>query len=130
MEPTRITITVPIRTVSTVNMREHWATKARRVRAERMAVANLWSYMTRAPWLTAGMLAGGERARVTLVRIAPRDLDDDNLRPSMKAIRDEIADRLGLRNDRDPRVAWMYEQRRGIPKQYAVEIHVEIEAGD
>lgn len=48
---------------------------------------------------------------VTLTRVAPRALDDDNLAYSFKAIRDGVADGLGVR-DNDPRVSWRYEQRK------------------
>ncbi len=47
---------------------------------------------------------------VLLVRVAPRPLDDDNLRQSLKACRDCVADWLSLPNDRDPRVRWCYGQ--------------------
>lgn len=62
---------------------------------------------------------------VTITRVAPRALDDDNLAYAAKAIRDGIADALGVR-DNDPRVSWRYEQRkpeRGCKP--AVEIRVE-----
>jgi len=60
--------------------------------------------------------------RVTLTRIAPRALDDDNLRTALKSVRDGVADALGLKNDRDPRVAWDYQQHRRAPNEYAVSI--------
>ena len=40
----------------------------------------------------------------------------------MKGVIDGIADGLGLKNDRDPRVVWHLAQRRGAPKEYAVEV--------
>ena len=59
---------------------------------------------------------------VTLVRVAPSSgLDDDNLRPALKSIRDGVADALGLKSDRDPRVRWEYAQRRG---NFAVEVTI------
>lgn len=62
---------------------------------------------------------------VTLARIAPRALDDDNLAFAFKAIRDGVADGLGVR-DNDPRVSWRYTQakpaRGGAP---AIEIAIE-----
>lgn len=61
---------------------------------------------------------------VTLTRIAPRALDGDNLQNAFKAIRDGIADRLGV-DDRDSRVTWQYGQERGQPRQYAVRIKIE-----
>jgi hypothetical protein len=64
-----------------------------------------------------------------LVRIAPRALDDDNLRGALKAARDGVSDAMGV-NDRDPRVTWLYGQRRGSTGQYAVEVSVWSEAED
>jgi hypothetical protein len=59
---------------------------------------------------------------VTLTRVAPSNgLDGDNLQGSLKACRDGVADWLKV-DDRDPRVTWLYEQRRG--KEWTVEVHV------
>lgn len=49
-------------------------------------------------------------------------LDDDNLRSALKAVRDGIAEKLGI-DDRDPRVEWRYGQRKGM-----VGVDVELEA--
>ena len=71
--------------------------------------------------------------RVTLTRIAPRDLDEhDNLPAAFKTIIDAIADRLvpGLapgRADGDKRITWEFAQRKGSPKTYALEITLEKE---
>jgi hypothetical protein len=115
-----MTTTVPIRTRSEANLREHWATKARRVKAQRHA--------TRLCLVADSVEHGGVPPRGRLViqitRIAPRVLDDDNLRPALKAVRDEVAAWLGLPDDRDQRVSWEYDQRRGKPGQYAVEIQI------
>jgi crossover junction endodeoxyribonuclease RusA len=94
-----IVVTLPIATVSEANQREHWATKARRVKSHRQ-IARLMC-----PYLPPPLV-------VTLTRIAPRSLDDDNLCAAMKATRDGIADRLGV-TDNDPRVVWRYAQQRG-----------------
>jgi len=108
-------IILPLRTVSLANQREHWGKKARRAKSERQA-----AYL-----LTKGKLPTPPCV-VKLVRVAPRELDDDNLRGSMKSIRDGIADRLGI-DDRDPLVTWEYGQAQGKPKEYAV--LVEVKAG-
>lgn len=47
---------------------------------------------------------------VTLERISPRPLDDDNCVAGFKPMRDEIASWLGL-DDADPRVEFSYRQR-------------------
>lgn len=66
----------------------------------------------------------GLPATVKLTRVAPSNgLDDDNLRGALKSVRDGIADALGV-DDRDPRVTWEYDQRRGKPREYAVEVEI------
>jgi len=98
-----VILTAPIRTVSEANRRDHWSVKAERAKGQRGPVALLcrskWGAPPRPP-LT-----------VTLTRLSPGTLDDDNLRGALKAVRDGVADYLGI-NDRDPRVEWEYEQQR------------------
>lgn len=112
-----IRITIPgLRLVSEANARDHWAVKARRVQRQRdlarmLTARPLWA---RKAW----------PLRVTITRIAPRSLDSDNLVGSAKAVRDGIADALGV-DDKDPRVEWRVEQRKGRPGEYAVEVRVE-----
>jgi len=62
---------------------------------------------------------------VSMIRIAPRPLDDDNLQGAFKYIRDEIARCLGLSNDAGPEVKWRYAQEKGGPKKHAVRIEIE-----
>jgi hypothetical protein len=80
----------------------------------------------KARWVLLGALMA-ERVSlpvdVTITRIAPRKLDDDNLAASAKSLRDGIADALGCK-DNDPRVTWTYAQAKGEPKQYAVRVLV------
>jgi hypothetical protein len=98
---------LPIRIESCANLREHWAKRAGRAKAHRMAALAV----PRHPLPCV----------VTITRIAPRKLDDDNLAGGCKALRDGIADRLGV-DDGSPLVQWRYDQRKGMPKQYAVEV--------
>lgn len=98
-------IYIPLRTVSGMNVREHWRARARRVKSEREAVALVLATKKR-PALPVV---------VTLTRIAPSaGLDpDDNLPSAFKATRDQIADWLGV-DDRDRKtVRYEYDQRRG-----------------
>ncbi len=62
--------------------------------------------------------------RVTITRVAPRALDDDNNQGALKSVRDGIADALGV-DDRTSLVEWVYRQRRGKPREYGVEIQIE-----
>jgi hypothetical protein len=110
------TLRIELRTVSGLNAREHWRDRARRVKAERHAVG--WAILVERPAKPVPPCA------VTMTRIAPRDLDDgDNLSSSMKAVRDQLAEWIGV-NDHDPRVTWAYGQERGKPKEYAVRVEI------
>ena len=106
-------IYLPIATVSLANMREHWAVRARRAKQHRQQ-----AYL-----LTAALKSLRLPATVILTRVAPRLLDDDNLRGALKSVRDGIADRLCI-DDRDPRVTWRYGQEKGRPKQRGVLVRI------
>ncbi len=66
---------------------------------------------------------------ITLTRISPRKLDDDNLAYAFKSVRDMIAAfifddyRMG-RRDNDPRIKWLYDQKKGEVGEYAFEIEI------
>jgi hypothetical protein len=109
-----ISFIVPVRTVSGLNVREHWRARAARVRKERETTA--WAIAT------ASRKPPAIPCTVTLTRVGPSNgLDDDNLPGSMKGVRDQIAVWLGI-DDRTKLVTWTYDQRRG--KGWAVEVTV------
>ncbi len=109
-----ISIVAPIRVWSEANLRGHWRSKAVRVKAQRQAA--LWSLMQqRRPKCV-------ESFTITLTRLAPRELDSDNLAGGFKAVRDGVADWLQI-DDGDKRLTWVYDQRKC--KAYAVEIRIE-----
>lgn len=60
---------------------------------------------------------------VRIVRLAPAQLDDDNLARACKAVRDEVAAWLGV-DDRDPRVTWVCAQEKAPRGVYGVRILV------
>lgn len=97
-------VEIPLRTVSGMNAREHWRDRARRVKAERHAVA--WTLVRRTkPELPC---------KVLLTRSAPSNgLDDDNLRGALKAVRDEFANWIGVDDKHTGVVSYRYAQRRG-----------------
>lgn len=114
-------VVIPLRTRSTLNQREHWAKRARRTKRERGVVGlMLRAELGRVVWLDDD----GGAVVVQLKRIAPRKLDDDNLRGALKAVRDEVAAFLGV-DDGDARVEWAYDQARGAAHEYGVEIRFE-----
>lgn len=102
-------IELPLKIESVANKREHWASRARRTKAHRLAALAVPSHPL--PCV------------VTLTRVAPRKLDDDNLASGFKALRDGIADRLGV-DDGDDRVRFLYRQERGKRKEYAARVEI------
>ncbi len=110
-----VEVDIPIRTVSEANGREHWAIKAKRVKLHRDTAHMVIRHALK-----------GEKPLpcvVTLTRMSPRLLDDDNLRQALKATRDGIADWLGV-DDRDPLIRWEYGQIKAS-KYHAVRVRIE-----
>ena len=97
-------ICIPLRTGLGLNSREHFMARKRRVASERQAVA----------YVLGPQVKPALPLIVTLTRIAPSNgLDDDNLARSLKGVRDEVAEWLGV-DDRDRKtVRYEYEQERG-----------------
>ena len=113
-----------MRLISTANTREHWATKHRRESGQIFELNAEHGGALRAVRLPA---------TVTFTRVAPKQLDGDNLRYAFKHLRDYIATQIlpeptqgnqhGRRgDDSDERITWQYGQRRG---PYAVEVFIE-----
>lgn len=112
-----ILIVHPIRTQSEANLREHWGARHRRSRIQRATAKMLVRQYPHLRRHTGDYI-------ITLTRVAPRRLDDDNLARSFKAIRDGVADAIGV-DDGAERFTWCYAQENGRPKQYAVKIQIE-----
>ena len=106
-----VLICLPLRLVNETNAREHWAARCGRAKTHRQI----------AGWTAKPCVLGmSPPYRVMITRIGPRRLDDDNLAASAKHVRDGIADALGI-DDGDPRIAWMYDQRRCGPRDVTLE---------
>jgi hypothetical protein len=114
-------VTIPIKTVSEGNTREHWHKAAVRHSMQKSTVKLFMNYK-------------GQHIRppciIKLIRIAPRKLDSDNLQFSLKYIRDTCADFVNPgyavgRADDHPEIQWLYDQEKGLPKQYAIRIEIQ-----
>jgi len=91
---------------STANLREHKGQKMKRVRSQREVVGMyLRGY-------TAGRVPKGGDFTVRLSRVSARALDSDNLQTCLKAPRDAVTAFLGLNDDNDPRLRWLYAQTK------------------
>lgn len=113
-----VTVTLPIRTESEANLREHWAPKSRRARDQR-GTARI---ILRQPQY-AELFRHHGKFEITMTRIGVRTLDPDNLANSFKHVQDGIADALGI-DDGSSRITWEYAQEKGKPKEYSVRIEI------
>ena len=84
--------------------------KAARAKKNRSA-AKFWTEQKVRYSHMGEFIVGGAPLKVTITRIAPGKLDDDNLTGSAKHVRDGIADALGI-DDGDPRITWVVEQAK------------------
>ncbi len=111
-----IEVLLPVRTWSEANLRGHWGKRARRAKKQREAA---WLLLRVARYA----LPKSGTAMITLTRIAPRALDTDNLASGLKAVRDGVADAMGV-DDGSSRIEWRYAQERGKPGEYAVKMQI------
>jgi hypothetical protein len=111
-----ILVTIPgLRLENEANRRDKWG-KIKRAKVAR-AAALLAVGAADPPGTLAGPLT------VTITRIAPRRFDSDGIPASAKAVRDGVADALGI-DDGDDRIVWLYAQRKGGVRVYGVEIAI------
>ena len=116
-----ITITAPIKTISEANRKDYWRARAKRAKKQRIDA--YWAVRSSGFEFKDGKLAfsaGHEKLIITLTRYGKRTMDDDNLACALKAVRDGVADAIGL-DDGDQRIEWRYQQRIG---DYAVKIDI------
>lgn len=109
-------ITIPgLRLASEANTasHEHWRARQKRAKEQRALVGLALNPHT-PPSLPV---------RVTITRIAPCALDDDNATGAAKAVRDAIARWLGV-DDRSDQIAWQVLQARGAVREYAVRLQI------
>ena len=106
------TISIPLHTVSEMNIKEHWAkSHSRHKEQKKMIFLSLHCYeIPRTLPVT-----------ITMTRLSSRFLDDDNLQGAFKYVRDAIAEHFipGLavgRADDDKRITWKYSQRKDKKK--------------
>ncbi|MBU6278581.1 MAG: hypothetical protein KGN78_05000 [Actinomycetales bacterium] len=102
--------------ISEANQREHWAIKNKRKKAQQRAVELTW---------LAGRYRVAPPVCITLTRVGVRRLDPDNLAGSCKHVQDALAKCIGVDDGDFRKVRWIYEQRKGSPKQYLLEVCIQ-----
>lgn len=110
---------IPLRTGRGQNNRENWRAAANRARKEKSATLLAMGGHRR--------LQPGEVAVVTLTRVSPGKLDDDNLVGSLKYVRDAVALWLGV-DDGSRRVKFTYADRLEAPASVDVDIMYVVKA--
>lgn len=111
-----IEFTLPIKTVNPTNNRQHWRTVYARGKREK--------YMANGAMLLHRPLPDLP-VSVTFTRIGAGSMDeDDNLRASMKHLKDGIALAFGI-DDKDKRITWKYAQEKAKRGTYGVRIKIE-----
>ncbi len=101
---------VPIKLPSLANLRVHFWAMAKLKKGQRKKV----KYAMR------DLIIPRLPLTVTITRLGPRRLDDDNLAASCKYVRDEIAAKVGT-DDGSSLYTWVYKQCTG---KYAVDIEI------
>lgn len=102
---------IPTRADVNQNARLHPMARHRLTKSERRRVAQRFPKRQLRPLV-----------RVTLIRLGPQKLDDDNNAGALKATRDAIARCMNV-DDRSPLVEWCYEQEPA--REYSVRVVVE-----
>lgn len=109
-----VVLEAPIKTIGELNDRSHWAARHRRRKFQRDQLG----------WMLRQHFKPKLPCTVVCTRIAPRKLDkEDNLPSAFKAIRDAVAEWLGV-DDGGDQVEWMYDQTKGAPKFYGIRIEI------
>lgn len=116
-----IEFVIPVKTINEANgSHGHWRVKAERRKEQRLEA--------KVECVAAFRCYKGEDVLfpsiVTMSRMSAGTLDDDNLRVSLKAVRDGIADAFGL-PDNDPRIEWRYGQEKCRRGAYGVRVRIE-----
>ena len=118
-----ITVTLPFITKNPLNGAQgrSWtatmeASRRRKVQRQGTHIALMRPAEPARQWLKAG-----GKLEVTLTRASPGELDShDGLRAALKSVADGVTDALGLTNDRDERLVFVYAQLKS--KRYGVRV--------
>lgn len=125
----KITFEIQIQTISVANSGHgwHWYRSNKRTKREH---DEAWLSTHEATINVSRPFTSCSHVTVLLTRVAPRKLDDDNLRTALKSIRDGVADALGI-DDGDDRITFNYDQGRRGRNEYAVIVDISTgRAGD
>lgn len=118
VEPTSVSVFVEVKTVSESNVREHHFSRSQRASSQK----EITTYRLRSAYVTCPFPLP---LTVTLTRRGARELDDDNLRGAMKAVRDAVARWLGVDDKHSDVVRYEYAQELAGRRPVGVTIRIE-----
>lgn len=126
-----ISFIIPVRTVSENKLRacgwksRHFGSKKKGIpSAAKQKEMAWWHTSIAADWRGVSPTGSKQAIKfntIRIVRLSPREMDDDNLRGALKASRDGIAKALWI-DDGDPRIQWEYAQEKS--KTYGVRVEI------
>lgn len=116
----KITFSLPIKTVSEMNMREHWA--AKHIRLKNQKEHARWVTWHQALKNDFPKIKKGDLVMIDLCRNGKKKLDADNLASSFKGVIDGVC--AGLLID-DANVDMRFSQTIGN-KDYSVDVTIEV----
>jgi len=109
--------TIAARLVNSANVREHFMVRAKRTKAHRFAA---WA------GLKATGSPGSGPATITLTRVGGRTMDSDGLAIAFKAVRDGVADWLGV-DDGHESLTWRYAAQKATKALPPHTVIIEVE---
>jgi len=101
-----ITLFVPVKLVSELNMHEHWRVRWRRRTQQSGAVIHALTFFE-------GRRQASVPLHIILTREGGNKLDSDNLASCFKAVRDGIARYYGVDDGDETKLTFAYKQRSG-----------------
>ena len=107
---------IPIKLPSLANTRMHWRKMASLKKKQRSATKLCMFIATSGVPTAIPPLP----LLITIARIGPRKLDDDNLASACKYVRDQIATAVGV-DDGSSQYTWQYKQKIGA---YGVDVEI------
>lgn len=110
-----IKLSLPVRVVSELNTREHWAAKHKRKKAQQ---AEVWAAWPRRQKVTLPCL-------VRFVRYGQNLLDPDAVASSFKHVQDEVCRLLGVDDGNTQLISFEYSQVALHKRKFSIEINVE-----
>ena len=106
---------VRCRTVNEGNVRSSWRKRAKRAKDLR-ALARMHTDLA--------VCSVSLPITITLTRIGACKLDSDGVPSALKAIRDGVADSIGIDDGRDDLIDWQYKQEFGARLVHGVRIEI------